>query len=228
MGDSASLLNPQRLKGIHMAIKSGMLAAETIFDALIADDFGTDAMRGYERRVRESWIERELYEVRNFHQGFERGRWAGLFTTGLSFMTRGLFPQRLPVRAGHQHMQTLREYYGGPAAKYADLQFDGKLTFDKVTDVYHSATAHDEDQPCHLKVVDQSICVDRCTTEYGNPCERFCPAAVYEMAGEGEARKLHINFSNCVHCKTCDIMDPYQIINWTPPEGGGGPNYNHM
>jgi electron-transferring-flavoprotein dehydrogenase len=94
--------------------------------------------------------------------------------------------------------------------------------------VYHSGTAHDEDQPCHLKVVDTTICTDRCTREFGNPCERFCPAAVYEMAGEGDARHLQINFSNCVHCKTCDIMDPYQIINWTPPEGGGGPNYKQM
>ena len=228
VGDSASLVNAQRLKGVHTAMKSGMLAAETIFDALVADDVSTDAMRPYDRRLRESWIERELYEVRNFHQGFEKGRWAGTFMAGLSVMTRGMFPQRLPGRAGHQHMRTLAEYYGGPASKYAGLQFDGKLTFDKVTDVYHSGTSHDEDQPCHLKVVDQSICVDRCTVEYGNPCERFCPAAVYEMTGEGASRRLQINFANCVHCKTCDIMDPYQIINWTPPEGGGGPNYKQM
>jgi electron-transferring-flavoprotein dehydrogenase len=229
VGDSGGLLNGQRLKGLHMAMKSGMLAAETIFDALVAGDFSADQMRGYDRRLRESWIERELYEVRNFHQGFEKGRMAGIFNAGLAVMTGGLFPQRLEGHAGHQRMRTLAEYYGGrKAAKYTGVQFDGKLTFDKVTDVYHSGTAHDEDQPCHLKVVDTTICTDRCTREFGNPCERFCPAAVYEMAGEGDARHLQINFSNCVHCKTCDIMDPYQIINWTPPEGGGGPNYKQM
>jgi electron-transferring-flavoprotein dehydrogenase len=227
-GDSGGLLNAQRLKGIHMAMKSGMLAAETIFEALVADDVSADMMRGYERRLGESWIERELYAVRNFHQGFEKGRLAGIFTAGLAVMTRGVFPARLPVRAGHQQMRTLGEYYGAAPPPAASAPFDGKITFDKVTDVYHSGTAHDEDQPCHLKVVDTGICAGRCTREYGNPCERFCPAAVYEMAGEGEARRLQINFSNCVHCKTCDIMDPYQIINWTPPEGGGGPNYKHM
>jgi electron-transferring-flavoprotein dehydrogenase len=229
VGDAGGLLNGQRLKGLHIAMKSGMLAAETIFDALVADDVSADAMRAYERRVRGSWIERELYEVRNFHQGFAKGRLAGIVNAGISVMTRGLFPQRLEGHAGHQQIRTLAEYYGATEpARYGDLQFDGKLTFDKVTDVYHSGTAHDEDQPCHLKVVDTSICVDRCTREFGNPCERFCPAAVYEMTGEGADRKLQINFSNCVHCKTCDIMDPYQIINWTPPEGGGGPNYKHM
>jgi electron-transferring-flavoprotein dehydrogenase len=228
VGDSGGLLNGQRLKGLHIAMKSGMLAAETIFDALVAGDVSADAMRGYDRRLRASWIESELYEVRNFHQGFDKGRLAGMFHAGVSVMTRGLFPQRLEGGAGHRRMRTLREYYGARAAEAEAPQFDGKLTFDKVTDVYHSGTKHDEDQPCHLKVVDTTICVDRCTREYGNPCERFCPAAVYEMVGEGDARRLQINFSNCVHCKTCDIMDPYQIINWTPPEGGGGPNYKNM
>ncbi len=227
-GDSGGLLNGQRLKGLHIAMKSGMLAAETIFEALVADDFSTDQMRDYDKRLRASWIERELYEVRNFHQGFDKGRMAGIVNAGISVMTRGFFPQRLHGHAGHQRMRSLREHFGGESARYAGLTFDGKMTFDKVTDVFHSGTAHDEDQPCHLKVVDTTICVDRCTQEYGNPCERFCPAAVYEMTGAGEARKLQINFSNCVHCKTCDIMDPYQIINWTPPEGGGGPNYKHM
>jgi electron-transferring-flavoprotein dehydrogenase len=209
-------------------MKSGMLAAETIFDALVADDYSADAMLRYSQKVKSSWIEKELYEVRNFHQGFENGRLAGVMTTGISFMTRGVFPQRLPVHAGHLRMKTLTEYYGRTDVKKYDLKFDGKLTFDKVTDVYHSGASHDEDQPCHLKVVDTTICTDRCTTEFGNPCERFCPAAVYEMVGVAEERRLQINFSNCVHCKTCDILDPYQIINWTPPEGGGGPNYKRM
>ena len=97
-----------------------------------------------------------------------------------------------------------------------------------MTDVYHSGTRHDEDQPCHLHVLDTNICVGRCVTEYGNPCQYFCPAAVYEMAEEKGVRRLKINATNCVHCKTCDIADPYQIINWVPPEGGGGPSYEGM
>ena len=227
VGDSGGLLNGQRLKGLHIAMKSGMLAAETIFDALVKDDYSTDAMRRYERKLRKSWIEKELYTVRNFHQGFEKGRLAGIVNAGIAVATGGLLPRRKAVHAGHERIEKLDEYYGDRPQPPAFVP-DGKLTFDKVTDVYHSGTAHDEDQPCHLKVADTSICVDQCTREFGNPCERFCPAAVYEMAGEGAERRLQINFSNCVHCKTCDIMDPYQIITWTPPEGGGGPNYKRM
>jgi electron-transferring-flavoprotein dehydrogenase len=108
---------------------------------------------------------------------------------------------------------------------------DGRLTFDKLADVYNSGTAHEEDQPVHLVVRDPAICVERCTVEYANPCQRFCPAAVYEMVdapATPHGRRLQINASNCVHCKTCDVMDPYQIIDWVTPEGGGGPNYSRM
>ena len=113
----------------------------------------------------------------------------------------------------------------------APVPIDGALTFDKLADVYNSATKHEEDQPVHLLVHDTDICVDQCAVEYGNPCQQFCPAAVYEMVADAAAptgKRLQINASNCVHCKTCDIMDPYQIINWVPPEGGGGPNYGKM
>jgi electron-transferring-flavoprotein dehydrogenase len=105
---------------------------------------------------------------------------------------------------------------------------DGVLTFDRLTDVYHSGARHEEDQPCHLIVLEPNICVDRCVREYGNPCQYFCPAAVYEMGMEKGQPRLKINAANCVHCKTCDIADPYQIINWVVPEGGGGPNYEGM
>jgi electron-transferring-flavoprotein dehydrogenase len=158
-------------------------------------------------------------------------------------------------------MQKLSAYgYNGNGTappRYKDLRFDKQLTFDKVTDVYHAAVGHDEDQPAHLHVLDTNICASRCAEEYGNPCQRFCPAAVYEMVevvpqaaslrsdvgthasaveleppasvgGSVPRRQLQINFSNCVHCKTCDIMDPYQIINWVTPEGGGGPDYVGM
>jgi electron-transferring-flavoprotein dehydrogenase len=108
------------------------------------------------------------------------------------------------------------------------LVYDGKYLFDKASNMYHSATAHDEDQVPHLHVADTNICITKCTVEYGNPCINFCPAEVYEIAGEKDERRLQINFSNCVHCKTCDIMDPYQIINWVPPEGGDGPSWTNL
>src|SRR5262249_11835971 len=125
---------------------------------------------------------------------------------------------------GHTRMRKLQEY---PANGEPKVAFDRALTFDKLTDLYSSGTEHDEDQPVHLHVLKPDLCHPRCTAEYGNPCQHFCPAAVYEMvdAGEGKLR-LQINASNCVHCKTCDIMDPYEVINWVPPEGGGGPSYD--
>jgi electron-transferring-flavoprotein dehydrogenase len=228
IGDSAGMLNGERLKGIHTAIKAGMLAAETILDALVANDFSGNRLGEFDRKLKESYIGRELYKARNFHQAFDRGRWVGFALAGLSTLTAGRFPGKLAIKAGHQHMRKLSAD-GHGKERYADLKYDDQLTFNKLTDVYYSGTHHDEDQPAHLKVVDLNICVDRCTREYGNPCQNFCPANVYEMVEEKEGkRKLQINFSNCVHCKTCDIMDPYQIINWVTPEGGGGPNYRNM
>jgi electron-transferring-flavoprotein dehydrogenase len=237
VGDCAGFLNSQRLKGIHTAIKSGMLAAETIFEALVAGDFSARQLGRYETLVRESWIMPELRKVRNFHAGFRRGRWLGLANAGLQFLTGGrswgLF-DRSSSEPGHVALKKLSAYgYKGDAIeqRYDGLRFDGKLTFNKLTDVYHAAVGHDEDQPAHLHVLDTNICAERCAEEYGNPCQRFCPAAVYEMVEDPATagkRRLQINFSNCVHCKTCDIMDPYQIINWVTPEGGGGPDYKNM
>jgi electron-transferring-flavoprotein dehydrogenase len=225
VGDSASLLNAQRLKGIHMAIKSGMLAAETILDALIAGDTSAAKLSAFRRKLDESWIAPELRAVRNFHQSFQHGLWIGLAHTAVQFVTggRGLIdPMRMP--AGYTEYHKL----DGSSPVPPRFQGDGVLTFDRLTDVYHSGTRHEEDQPCHLHVLDPSICVGRCVAEYGNPCQYFCPAAVYEMVEDKGGRRLKINFSNCVHCKTCDIADPYQIIDWVPPEGGGGPNYEGM
>ena len=225
-GDSGGLLNGERLKGVHLAIKSGMLAAQTIFEALLADDFSAAQLGKFDQNVKEGSIGKELYKARNFHQGFDKGRNAGLFFEGISTLTGGRLPRRLPIKAGHQHLTSIAGYNGD---RYSELKYDDKVTFAKLTDVYYSSTEHDEDQPCHLKVLDTNICVDRCTKEYGNPCQNFCPANVYEMVDSGsDGRRLQINFSNCVHCKTCDIMDPYQIIDWVPPEGGGGPNYRNM
>ncbi len=236
VGDCAGFLNSQRLKGIHTAIKSGMLAAEAIFSALVKNDFSAQQLSRYERLVNRSWIVPELRKVRNFHAGFRHGRWLGIANAGLQFLTGGrawgLF-DRSSHEAGHEAMRPLADFgYTGDniEQRYNGLRFDGKITFNKLTDVYHAAVGHDEDQPVHLHVLDTNICAERCAEEFGNPCQRFCPAAVYEMVEDGTSgkRRLQINFSNCVHCKTCDIMDPYQQINWVTPEGGGGPDYKGM
>ena len=132
---------------------------------------------------------------------------------------------------GYAEMETLAEEHHPGRDSFARKKMDGKLTFDRLTDIYHSGTKHDEDQPSHLKVADPTVCETRCAAEYGNPCEKFCPAAVYEMVPKGndpKSLRLQINFSNCVHCKTCDVMDPYQIITWVTPEGGGGPRYDDL
>ncbi|MGC2235219.1 MAG: electron transfer flavoprotein-ubiquinone oxidoreductase [Pyrinomonadaceae bacterium] len=235
VGDCASFLNGQRIKGIHTAMKSGMLAAETIISAFDHEDFSSNTLKLFSEKVNMSWIYDELHPVRNFHGSFQKGRWSALVNTGMQFMTGGLawgfMPKEYHV-PGYERMEKLEEYdYEGdaPEQRYPDLKFDKQLTFDKVTDVFHAGVAHDEDQPSHLHILDTEICATRCTEEYGNPCQRFCPAAVYEMEENAKTgrREIKVNFSNCVHCKTCDIADPYQIINWVTPEGGG-PNYKGM
>jgi len=225
IGDSGSFLDAQKLKGIHMAIKSGMMAAETILDALVKGNASAKALSAFKDRVDASWAKKQLWSVRNFHQGFAHGLVPGLFHAAFQQISggRGLVdPMR--AHAGHEAYAHL-DGRKPPAERFKG---DGKLTFDRLTDVYHSGTRHDDDEPCHLLVSDTNICVGRCTQEFGNPCQYFCPAAVYEMVEERGERKLKINAANCVHCKTCDIADPYQIITWVPPEGGGGPNYEGM
>ena len=229
IGDSASFLDSQRLKGIHLAIKSGMLAAETIFAALKIGDNSTKTLGKFQERVEKSYVRDEMWKVRNFHQSFQHGMLGGFIHTAFQQITggRGLVdPMR--AEAGYKHYQKLK---GVRTSTNSEDRFksDGKLTFDRLTDVYHSGTRHNDDQPSHLHVADTNICATKCAEEYGNPCQYFCPAAVYEMAKEpGGALKLKVNFANCVHCKTCDIADPYQIIDWVVPEGGGGPNYEGM
>jgi electron-transferring-flavoprotein dehydrogenase len=226
IGDSAGFMNGQRLKGIHLAMKSGMLAAETIVDALSENNFSDETLSDFEKKVNSSWLRDELWKVRNFHQAFDHGLFGGLINAGMGLVTGGRgwgFKNRMSSESGHLRMEK-----GKIENRYNELSFDGKYLFDKVTDVYHSATAHEEDQIPHLHVRDPDVCITKCPEEFGNPCENFCPADVYEMVGEGETRKLQINFSNCVHCKTCDIIDPYQIIDWVPPEGGDGPAWVNL
>lgn len=228
IGDSAGFLNAQRLKGIHLAIKTGILAAETIFEALVQQDHSEAALKQFEARWRTSWVNDELWKVRNYRQSFEHGFWPGVLHAGLQFLTGGRgVHERYPFREDHEHMKRLGEVSQNAIEK---IKPDGELTFDKLSDVYRSGTHHEEDQLCHLRIADFDICNNRCTREYGNPCQYFCPAAVYEMEdnADGSGRHLKINASNCVHCKTCDIADPYEIITWVTPEGGGGPRYERM
>ena len=234
VGDSAGFLNSARLKGIHLAIKSGMLAAETAFDALLKSDSSAATLSKFQRRVETSWIKDELWPVRNFHQVFKNGMVAGVFNTALQEIFRGGPRNRVPSHAGHENLQPLANLPadGGPEAHMlGPAKGDGKLTFDKLTDLYHSGTKHEEDQPAHLLIQDTNVCNDRCVKEFGSPCQNFCPANVYEMVDDETApngKRISLNPANCVHCKTCDIQDPYQIITWVPPEGGGGPNYDGM
>ena len=235
LGDSAGLVNSQRLKGIHLAIKSGMLAAETAFEAMKKNDSSAATLSTYQKRVDSSWIKDELWKVRNFHQAFEKGFLNGMFHAGLQQFTggRGL-RNRYPAHAGHEHMEKLSELPtdgGAEAHLLGPAKGDGKLTFDKLTDLYHSGTKHEEDQPSHLIIHDTNVCNARCAKEFGGPCQNFCPANVYELvddASQPHGKRISLNPANCVHCKTCDIADPYQVITWVPPEGGGGPNYDGM
>jgi electron-transferring-flavoprotein dehydrogenase len=235
LGDSAGFLNSQRLKGIHLAIKSGMLAAETAFDALTKGDSSAATLGQFQQKVENSWIRDELWKVRNFHQGFENGFWIGMLNAGLQQITggRGL-RNRARSTPGCMHMKRLAELPadgGTEAHLIGPFKGDGKLTFDKLTDLYHSGTRHEEYQPAHLVIRDTDVCNSRCIKEFGSPCQHFCPANVYEMLDDASAphgKSISLNPSNCVHCKTCDIHDPYQIITWVPPEGGGGPNYDGM
>jgi electron-transferring-flavoprotein dehydrogenase len=230
IGDSGGLLNSMRLKGIHLGIKSGMLAAETIFEGLVKDDLSAGQLATLEERVQASWIKDEMWRVRNFHQAMAKNLYTGMLRTGFQILTGGrdLFGNRLEGEAGHERMKKRSELSDGRARPRANT--DNEKIFDKLTNVFQSGAMHEEDQPCHLQVADLDICRTRCVEEYGNPCQYFCPAQVYEMV-DGEApgqKELRINASNCVHCKTCDVMDPYQIITWVTPEGGGGPAYKDL
>ena len=177
-------------------------------------------------------IKKELYPVRNVHQSFSGGLVPGTLFSALSLVNGGWwFKDPIPTHPGHERIQTVFDYFArGADARPEQVAVDRTLTFDKLTNVHYSGTRHEEDQPSHLLVRDTDICHTRCVAEYQNPCTRFCPANVYEIldADAGEGKRLQINASNCVHCKTCDIMDPYQIIDWVPPEGGGGPQYEGM
>ena len=232
VGEDGGFLNNMRLKGIHLGIKTGMLAAETIVDALEKGDFSRESLRAYDARVERSWAGKEMYRSRNFTAAMSRGfpfpaaiHLAAQEATG----GRGLIDP-LPVHGTDAHaLASVVEYYQDPNAMPTRPKYDGTWMLDKVSDVYISGTIHEEKQPAHLKIGDRNTCQE-CWVKFRSPCNRFCPADVYEMVmDEGtQKRDLQIRFSNCVHCKTCDIKCPYDNITWTPPEGGGGPNYTYQ
>jgi electron-transferring-flavoprotein dehydrogenase len=228
-GDAGGFLNSFRLKGIHLAMKTGMLAAETALEAIRAGDTSASRLAEYSRRIEEGSVKAELYPVRQVHQAFGYGFVPGIAFAGLTLATGGWSPFSVPAHAGHDRLRTLDAYYGAGERPSPELvRPDRVLTFDRLTGVHHSGTRHDEDQPAHL-LVHTEVCHTLCGEEYGHPCTRFCPASVYEIVRDGDGKPaLQINASNCVHCKTCDIVDPYQVITWVPPEGGGGPQYDGL
>ncbi|MCG8590001.1 MAG: electron transfer flavoprotein-ubiquinone oxidoreductase [Proteobacteria bacterium] len=231
LGDGASMLNIMKLAGVHTAMKSGMLAAETLVDALAKDDFTTTTLGGYTERFRNSWAYEEHMEARNFTGSAQLHQLFFLMNVPLLIPTKGRgLVDKLSTQPGHANMKRLSEL-PEKDRKPHPVEFDGKITFSKEHLVQFSGTQHEVDQPSHLVVADTDVCATACLEEYGNPCENFCPAAVYEMVddpGSPNGKKLFIHHENCVHCKTCDIADPYQVITWTPPEGGEGPNYEKM
>ena len=217
IGDTAGLLNVPKIKGTHQAIRSGMLAAEHLVASSLAPE-------GFDAKLRASDAMAELKSVRNIKPGFKRGLWLGMLNAAWETVTRGLSPWTLKNKADWSSLDKLGTHEQ-PKRDYLDRTLAPR---DRLASVYFAATEHDEDQPVHLRVADTSICITRCVEEYGNPCTRFCPAGVYEIVDDEAGKRLQINAANCVHCKTCDIKDPYQIIDWVTPEGGAGPNYQNL
>ncbi len=233
VGDAAQMVNAARLKGIHLGMKGGMKAAGTILDALVDGDFSEASLMRYSRDFKESWAGEELKESRNFHSIVAHGLTpsAGL-KLGLSLVTEGWVPgEPLKSAPDAANTETTERFYGKAGLQRRDLdpgvKFDGQRLLPKLDDVYLAGVMHDEHQPTHLKILKgDQVCV-ACYETKGAPCTVFCPAQVYEMHpdAEGKVAKVEIAFSNCVHCKTCDIKCPEQNVIWTPPEGGGGPKY---
>lgn len=224
IGDAAGTLNVARLKGIHQAMRCGVLAAEHWVEARTP--------RGFDERWRHSAGGRELQRVRNIKPAFKHGLWVGLANGVLETALRGRTPWTLQHRPNylmHRLADGLERADGASPAPPRGWIARSLPPRDRTAAVYLAATSHDEQQPVHLHVHDTNICIERCTREYANPCTRFCPAAVYEIVeGADGHRQLQINAANCVHCKACDIKDPYEIITWTTPEGGSGPNYQNL
>ena len=221
-GESAGIVNMQRHKGLHLAMKSGILAAETMFESLLHDDFSTDQLKNYDERFKKSWAYDELHAARNYRKAFDSGLYSGLLQAGLQLKFPGL-----AMADGFVKRRNRKNEAASHTPEIEPFTPDGSLTFSKTESLYRSGTMHEENQPCHLLIKPEDIeeiCLKKCTLEYANPCRHFCPAQVYEITSDPRP-ELKLNPSNCLHCKTCETVDPYGIITWIPPEGGGGPGY---
>jgi electron-transferring-flavoprotein dehydrogenase len=225
VGGCAGMQNSPGLKGIHVSMKSGMLAAEAIVAALEKGSFGSSDLNRYPELFENSWAGTEMYEGRNFAQALSKKGIMKLIHLGSQYVTKGRgFVDRMAIE---EDCDTLRESAGGAHRPLEKKTYDGVLYADKLTGVYLTKTKHREDQPCHLIVHDTNVCYSQCYPKYKSPCTRFCPANVYEIEVDEatSAPRLKVNFSNCLHCKTCDVKDPFHNITWTCPEGGEGPSY---
>ena len=225
IGDDAGFLNAARIKGSHAAIKSGMLAAESAFEALVSEH-QRDELTTYPEAFRQSWLHEELHQTRNFKPYMKKGLYLGSFLFGAEqTLFKGKVPWTLAMTSDHDKLK--------PAAECQPIAYpkpDGELTFDRLSSVFLSNTNHEEEQPCHLQLKDASVPITLNLAKYDAPEQRYCPAGVYEIVRDdsGENPRLQINAQNCVHCKTCDIKDPSQNINWVSPQGGEGPIYQGM
>ena len=225
VGDNAGTLNFPKIKGTHTAMKSGMIAAETVFEALEINEIGSD-LENYEKNLQKSWLNRELYKARNF--GPLLHKFGNLIGPIFAAIDQFLFRGNLPFTLNHPtpDYACLEDASKMPKIDYPKP--DGVVSFDKLSSVYLSNTTHEEDQPCHLRLKDENIPISVNLPKYAEPAQRYCPAGVYEVVNENNQDKFVINAQNCVHCKTCDIKDPSQNITWVTPEGMGGPNYLNM
>ena len=229
VGANAGIQYMPGLKGIHASMKSGMLAAEAIVEAVQKGSFDRQTLETYSGLFKNSWIDRQLYEGRNFYQALAKNNLMKFIHLGAQYFTKGRgLLDSMPLEEDYKSLRPLNGEHLEIKAGVDPKIYDGNLYVDKLTSVYLSKTKHREDQPSHLIVHDTDLCVNICYPTYRSPCTRFCPGNVYEIEVDENTgkRRLKLNPANCLHCKTCDIKDPYENITWTCPEGGGGPGYS--
>ncbi|MFO8085419.1 MAG: electron transfer flavoprotein-ubiquinone oxidoreductase [Desulfobacterales bacterium] len=228
VGGAAGMQNVPGLKGIHTSMKSGMLAAEAIMAALESQAFTADSLGVYQDLFNNSWLREEIYEGRNFSQALAKKMPIKMIYLGAQYVTRGKgLRDPMPITEDFKTLKTLKNPTPESLEPVDRKIYDGQLYVDKLTGVYLSKTIHREDQPSHIIVHDTKICIEQCYPKFKSPCTRFCPGNVYEIEHDDESSKprLKLNPANCLHCKTCDIKDPFENITWTCPEGGEGPGY---
>jgi len=231
VGGCASMQNTPGLKGIHVSMKSGMLAAEGIMEAFEQNTFTRETLGIYKNMFEKSWLKEEIFEGRNFAQALSKKGLMKFIHLGAQYFTKGRGLQsKMPIQEDFRIIKPAKGSTEDVRPVPEKKTFDGVLYVDKLTGVYLSKTMHREDQPSHIVIHDENLCVNECFNTYQSPCTRFCPGEVYEIETDEKTsqRRLKLNPSNCLHCKTCDIKDPYRNITWTCPEGGEGPGYTML